>query len=174
MAQRNTFAHFLHDAGLAAWFGGSLMGATGLRRAAATAGRPTDAEDAGWAAWQPVQATAVVAQLISGAGLTVANRGRYVSQRGVAGTSLLRTAVTAAAVVATVAAARSGKELSRASTDDAAAGPERRPLERRTRLLQAIVPTLTGTLVVLDAIMGEQQRPQQVARGVLGRLSPRR
>ena len=34
MAQRNTVIRGLHDLGLAAWFGGSLMGAVGLNKAA--------------------------------------------------------------------------------------------------------------------------------------------
>ena len=37
MAQRNTLAHAMHDIGLAAWFGGSLMGAVGLNGAAGDA-----------------------------------------------------------------------------------------------------------------------------------------
>jgi hypothetical protein len=37
MAQVNTVARSLHDLGLAAWFGGSLMGAVGLNGAAGAA-----------------------------------------------------------------------------------------------------------------------------------------
>jgi hypothetical protein len=36
----NTVARTLHDLGLAAWFGGSLMGATGLNGAAAAVEDP--------------------------------------------------------------------------------------------------------------------------------------
>ena len=42
MAQRNTLAHFLHDAGLAVWFGGSLMGAVGVNGAGARVHRDLD------------------------------------------------------------------------------------------------------------------------------------
>jgi hypothetical protein len=35
MAEDNTLARSLHDVGLAAWFGGSRMGAVGLNGAAA-------------------------------------------------------------------------------------------------------------------------------------------
>ena len=35
MSERNTVVRALNDVGLAAWFGGSLMGATGLNGAAA-------------------------------------------------------------------------------------------------------------------------------------------
>jgi hypothetical protein len=37
----NTVARTLHDLGLAAWFGGSLMGATGVNGAAAVVEDPT-------------------------------------------------------------------------------------------------------------------------------------
>ena len=37
----NTLARTLHDIGLAAWFGGSLMGAAGVNGAAAVVENPT-------------------------------------------------------------------------------------------------------------------------------------
>jgi hypothetical protein len=40
-AKDNTIARTLHDVGLAAWVGGSLMGATGLNGAAAVVDDPT-------------------------------------------------------------------------------------------------------------------------------------
>ena len=169
----NTILRSVNELSLATWFGGSLMGAIGLRRAAATGGEQIKAEDAGWNAWQPVQTAAVLAQLGSGAGLTIANRGRYLLQGGVARTSLARTGVTGAALAATLLAARSGEQLSEASSSGATADEIRR-LQSRTRLFQALVPALTGTMIVFDALMGEQQRPQQVARGVVSRLIPGR
>jgi len=36
------------------------------------------------------------------------------------------------------------------------------------------VPALTGAVLVLNARMGEQQRPAQVTGGLLGRLRPGR
>ena len=45
----NTVARTLHDLGLAAWFGGSLMGATGVNGAAAVVEDPTQRR-AGWPA----------------------------------------------------------------------------------------------------------------------------
>jgi hypothetical protein len=55
--QDNTLARSLHDLGLAAWFGGSLMGAVGLNGAAAVVDRPQQrlrVANAGWARWTPV------------------------------------------------------------------------------------------------------------------------
>ena len=40
MAADNTISRSLHDVGLAAWFGGSLMGAVGLNGAAAQVQEP--------------------------------------------------------------------------------------------------------------------------------------
>jgi hypothetical protein len=48
----NTLARTLHDVGLAAWFGGSLMGAAGLNGAAAVVDDPTQrlrVANNGWA-----------------------------------------------------------------------------------------------------------------------------
>jgi hypothetical protein len=187
---------------LAAWFGGSLMGFVGLPRAADDGEAPTTrAEGRAWSAWQPVQAGAIVSQLASGAALTLANRGRLVGQRGVASTSIARTALTGAAIGATALAARSGRRLEGA-LDGAAPSPHQdagdaRPvaatettagavtapsgpaasddvagLRRRTRALQASVPLLTGALIALDAVMGEQQRPRHVVRGTARRVLP--
>src|SRR5688572_24221734 len=42
MSTRTTFFRSMHDVGLAAWFGGSLMGAVGLNGAAAAAADPRE------------------------------------------------------------------------------------------------------------------------------------
>jgi hypothetical protein len=52
--QDNTLARSLHDLGLAAWFGGSLMGAVGLNGAAAVVDAPEQrlrVANTGWARW---------------------------------------------------------------------------------------------------------------------------
>jgi len=86
--------------------------------------------------------------------------------------------VTAAAVGATAYAAWLGQQTAddsdppvppedaaEAVTSDASDG-----VKRRLALLQWVVPALTGTLVVLNAKMGEQQRPQNVVQGVVERV----
>ncbi len=173
MARTNVTSRAVNELSLAAWFGGSLMGATALRRAAAT-GSPTPwaGEDAGWSAWQPVQYSAMAAQVASGIAITVANRKRVFAQRGVAKVSLVRAGVLAAALGTTFLAARSGRAASQAHQDGDA--ERAASLEHRTRILQWAVPGLTGTLIVLDAIQGEQQRPLQVLTGVAQRLLPDR
>ena len=79
MAQRNTVAHALHDIGLAAWFGGSLMGAIGVNGAAADVDDPRQrarVANAGWNRWTPFNLVAIGAHLVGGAQLLKANKGR--------------------------------------------------------------------------------------------------
>ena len=67
---RNTLARSVHDLGLAAWFGGSLMGAIGVNRSAAKVARSKDTAHvagAGWSAWTPVNLAAIGAYLAGGA-----------------------------------------------------------------------------------------------------------
>lgn len=194
MSDRNTVFRTANTLSLAAWFGGSLMGLVGLPRATTTAsgddGRSSKAiraEGRGWSAWQPVQAGAIASQLASGAALTLANRHRIAGQRGVARTSIVRAGLTGLAIGATAMAARSGRRLEHAldasdsdgkgkSGDDARDGTDAttdvEAIERRTRMLQVAVPVLTGALLTMDSLMGEQQRPNQVLKGTAQRVLP--
>ena len=97
----NTIARSLHDLGLAAWFGGSLMGATGLNGAAAAVQDPTQrlrVANSGWARWTPLNLAGIAAHLAGGAVLTGANQGRLAGQQGVAAASAVKTALTVAAL----------------------------------------------------------------------------
>ncbi len=44
--------------------------------------------------------------------------------------------------------------------------------QRRLSSLQWAIPALTGTLLVMDALLGEQQRPAEVGAGLVQRLLP--
>ncbi len=46
--------------------------------------------------------------------------------------------------------------------------------QRKLKTLQWVIPALTGSMLVMDALMGEQQRPQEVASGIVGRILPDR
>ena len=45
--------------------------------------------------------------------------------------------------------------------------------QRQLTVLQWVIPGLTGAALVLNALMGEQQRPQQVTSGLLQGLRSR-
>lgn len=82
----------LRDLGAAAWFGGALMGATGLNAAADAV--PENREvviTAGWDRWTPVFRVAAVAHLLGSVGVLAKQR---------TGNSVLGLGLTGSAVVA--------------------------------------------------------------------------
>jgi hypothetical protein len=180
-----TIARTLHDVGLAAWFGGSLMGAAGLNGAAAVVEDPAQrlrVANSGWARWTPLNLAGIAAHLAGGAALVGANKGRLRGQKGVATASTVKTALTVAALGTTAYARVLGKRLERAGdtpveggTTPAATTPDEvARSQRRLTTLQWVIPALTGALLIVNARMGEQQRPAQVAFGMVRRLLPRR
>ncbi|OEJ35167.1 hypothetical protein [Streptomyces subrutilus] len=186
MSERNTVLRSLHDIGLAAWFGGSLMGAVGLNGAAK--GHSDSWRDnariasAGWAKWTPVSAVAIGAHLVGGSGLLAANASRVATQQGVAASTVAKTVLTGVALAATAYARMLGKKIELASSQDpqdaeeAAAAFDINKAERQLSYAQWLVPAVTGGLLVLNALHGEQQRPDQQAQGMWQRahsLSPR-
>jgi hypothetical protein len=181
----NTVSRSLHDLGLATWFGGSLMGAVGLNGAAAEAEEPKQrlrVATAGWNRWTPVNLAGIAAHLAGGAVLLGANKGRVASQQGVAQATLVKTALTGAALAATAWSRALGAKLNEAGevpveggTDPSIDTPEDvAKAQHQLKVLQWVIPALTGAVLVLNARMGEQQRPAQVTGGLLGRLRPGR
>jgi hypothetical protein len=185
MTADNTVSRSLHDLGLATWFGGSLMGAVGLNGAAADVEEPKQrlrVATAGWNRWTPVNLAGIAAHVVGGAVLLGANKGRVASQQGVAQATVVKTALTGAALAATAWSRALGAKLEAAGevpveggTDPSGDTPEDvAKAQRQLKVLQWVIPALTGAVLVLNARMGEQQRPAQVSGGLLGRLRPGR
>jgi len=183
MTQRQTLARSLSEVGLAAWFGGSLMGAVGVNGAAAEvdqADQRARVANAGWRRWTPVNLAAIGAHIVGSTLLTTGNKGRITGQKNVATTAVAKTAVTVGALAATAYARALGQKMIDAGdvpveggTDPAAeTPPEVAGAQRKLNVLQWTIPALTGTLLVIDAKMGEQQRPSQVSAGTGKRLMP--
>jgi hypothetical protein len=183
MAETNTVARTLHDVGLAAWFGGSLMGAVGVNGAASEVTSPAERSkvaNAGWARWTPVNLAAIAAHVTGGILLTGGNRKRMVAQAGVGQASTVKTVLTGAALVATGYSRVLGQKVMNAGTPPVQGATEPGPAtpddvagaQRQLKALQWVIPALTGALLVVNARMGEQQRPQSVVSGVLHRLNP--
>lgn len=174
----NTVARTLHDVGLAAWFGGSLMGAVGLNGAAAAVD-PADQRlrvaNAGWARWTPVNLAGIAAHVAGGSVLLVANKGRLAGQRGVATATIAKTALTGLALAATGYSRVLGAKLQRVgdtpveggTTPTSSTPEEVAKAQRQLNVLQWVIPGLTGATLVLNAKMGEQQRPTEVTAGLL-------
>ena len=183
MVQRNTVARSLHELGLAAWFGGSLMGAIGLNGAAAEVERKEQrarVANAGWNRWTPVNLGAIGAHLAGAALLTAGNKSRVAGQKGVGAASIAKTGLTAAALAGTAYSRALGQKVVEAgdvpfeggTTPAPETPPEVAGAQRKLNVLQWAIPAITGVLVLADAFMGEQQRPSQVASGVGKRLLP--
>ncbi|HYN66398.1 MAG TPA: hypothetical protein VES93_05870 [Ornithinibacter sp.] len=164
MSGYSTVVRATHLVTNAAWFGGSLMGAVALNRAAREGDdshEQAEIADAGWTRWGPVQGAAVGLHLVSGVAILADNRRRVVAHTPTTVAVVAKTALTGAAVLASAAAYRIGAELGeakeRADQDPAAAGRARH-LATTMRWLQWATPATTAGILVLDAYLGEQQR----------------
>jgi hypothetical protein len=187
MTETNTLARSLHDLGLAAWFGGSMMGAVGLNGATSEIDNRTDrvrVANSGWGRWTPVNAIAIGAHLLGGLQLTKENKARLAGQQDVGRLSLYKTGFTFAALGATAYSRLLGQKIMNAEAEQsqvAAEGattpaqgtpPEVAKAQKQLQFLQFLIPVLTGGVLVLNAKMGEQQRPAEVAKGFVSRLNP--
>jgi hypothetical protein len=180
MPQTNTFARSLHEIGLASWFGGSLMGAVGLNGAAAQVDDPRQrarVANAGWDRWTPVNAAGIGAHLLGGAVLTAANKARLATQPGVATATGVKLGLQGAALAATAYSRVLGHRIKTAgdvpvdggTTPGSGTPPDVASAQRQLAVLQWVIPALTGAQIVVNAVMGEQQRPKSVAAGLIER-----
>jgi hypothetical protein len=178
---RNTLSRSLHDVGLAAWFGGTLANAVALNPAAAEADGTHAAgavANTGWNRWTPVNAAAIALHVGGSVAQLAANQGRVANQAGVGSMVLVKTTLTAAALGATAYSRVLGKKVSqqvavpaRSGTEPAATTPkEVANAQRQLSVLQWVIPALTGGLVVVSSLAGEQQRATEVHKGLLARL----
>ncbi|MCU1691382.1 MAG: hypothetical protein JWM64_473 [Frankiales bacterium] len=180
MAQRNTVAHFLHDAGLAAWFGGSLMGAVGVNGAAKDVDDPRQrarVANAGWGRWTPVNLVAIGAHLVGGFQLLKENKGRVATQKGVLANTNTKLALTAGALGATAYARVLGQKMMNAGDVPVGGGadpiastpPEVAKAQKQLHALQWVIPALTGGILASSSLHEEQQTPtEQFKNTVLG------
>ena len=181
MAQ-DTLSRSLHDVGLAAWFGGTLANAVALNPAAAeadTASGTGRVANTGWNRWTPVNAAAIGAHLAGSVGELVGNRSRLVAQRGVGTMALAKTGLTVAALAVTGYSRLLGRKVADdtsvpalAGTEPAASTPnDVAKAQKQLAALQWAVPALTGALIVISSLAGEQQRASEVKKGILARFT---
>ncbi|MGL5826531.1 MAG: hypothetical protein ACRCYU_17215 [Nocardioides sp.] len=181
----NTASRSMHDIGLAAWFGGNLANAVALNPAAGEAGahdRTGAVVNTGWDRWTPVNAAAIGLHLAGSLGQLKGNRSRLLTQKGVGAMAVTKTVLTAAALGASAYGRMLGRKVSEQTdvpTDSGTVPATETPEQvahalRQLRILQWVIPGLTGALVVVSALAGEQQRPQSVLHGVADRVVPER
>ena len=181
MTRTATTAHLLHDAGLAVWFGGTLMGAVGVNGASGDLDDPGQraraASDA-WSRWTPVNAIAIGSHLLGGALLLKENKGRVAHQKGVKANTVAKLGLTGSALLATAYARTLGQRVISAGDVPVADGttplgstpPDVAGAQRQLKALQWAIPGLTGAIMASSALHEEQQRPVQVLKGTLANV----
>ena len=178
MSKRNTFSRTAHDVGLAAWFGGSLMGAIGLNGATAKAKTSQETlrlSSIGWARWTPVAIAAIGAHAVGGVGLIAGNKDRLDRQDEAKANTAIKLIVTVAAAGLTAYSGVLGKKIydnqdepTEGTTEPTSStDPELASAQRQLRYCQWAIPALTGIALVMGAQQGEQQRPIEQAKGFL-------
>lgn len=174
----HTLIHVLHDVGAATWFGGSLMGATGLNAAAASLDDPTQraaASTAGWSRWAPVGGAAVLAHVIGAAGLARTEAPRVSAQQGARRSTAVKTALTAAglgvsgwSLLLNRKMAAAGPVPVEGATEPMATTPDEvAAVQRQLKLVQWLNPLLAGAIVGVASWQEEQKRASQSVPGVL-------
>jgi hypothetical protein len=158
------------------------MGAVGLNGAGAAVRDPQDrarVSATGWAKWAPVNAAAIGAHLLGGGAILYNNRKRAKYQSGVTSNTAAKLAVTGAALGATAVsgalgakAAQGDGQPAEGATEPSSATPKDvATAQKQLRYLQWALPVLTGTILILGAQQGEQQRPSQIISGIGNKIS---
>jgi hypothetical protein len=105
-------------------------------------------------------------------------------QKGVGKASVVKAGLTAAALGATAYSRILGQRVMKAGDVPVAGGttpttgtpPEVAAAQKQLDALQWVIPGLTGSVLAMNSLMGEQQRPTEVAKGlvknVAKKLSP--
>jgi hypothetical protein len=169
MDDLDKFARAAHDLGLAGWFGGALMGASAVNGTAKKEGQTGTSvriANEAWRRWSPFWAASVAMYGLGSTQLIRANTSRMRRQSGVRELAALKAALSLAALGASGYA----RILARGLPEDSAPTAEQAEARKRLARTQWAVPGLLAGAVAVNALMGEQQRPIHVAKGVLRSL----
>lgn len=169
-------ARAAHDLGLAAWFGGSTMGAVALNAATREVEEHTQrlrVADAAWFRWAPVVAVAMGAHFAGAAALPRLSAAGT-RRGGPPPLAVLRTAFSIGAVLATAETGWSGRRVVAAGDVPVATAVE--PIAdtpddvaramRRLRVAQWLVPAFTAGIAVINAVQQEADRRGPLLAGV--------
>jgi hypothetical protein len=166
MSRTTTALRSLHDVGLAAWFGGGLMGAVSVNSTARRAENLSDRHrlaSAGWERWSPYSNAAIGLHLAGSAGLALADRRTLRRDGRARSIAVAKTALTGGALWLTVLAERRADLVEAEVT-----APEGSPQDPGTtpgqlghaqdqlRILRWTVTALTGGVLVLGAVQARR------------------
>ncbi len=191
MEGRNTLAEALHDLGIAAWFGGSLFGASAANAATYELDSEADrlrAANSAWARFTPINAAAIGAHLLGALGLVRSTPHHVALQQGMPRVGTVKTAFTIGALAATAYARVLGQKVMQYESQHAGQGgtvaaagatapapttpPDVAQAQQQLKLLQYAIPVLTGGVIVTHGWMVQSMRPRPVLKQVASRLIP--
>jgi hypothetical protein len=161
MSRSTVVLRSLHDIGLAAWFGGGLMGAVGVNSTARRVSNLSERHRVsahGWSRWSPVSAVAIGAHAVGAAGLLLTERDHLAHDPAARATAVAKAGLTGAALGLTVLAEKRADMVEHHldgpdndAPEDRSAG-EFAHAQEQLRVLRWAVPVLTGAAIVLGAL----------------------
>lgn len=174
----HTLVRLLHDVGAATWFGGSLMGATGLNGAAAALDDPAQrwrASTAGWSRWAPVGGAGLAAHVVGSAGLARVDVPRIAAQQGVGRSTAVRTVLTGAGIGLSAWSLALNRKLAAAgpvpvlgaTEPSVATPPDVAAAQRQLKVVQWLHPLVAGGIIAVGSWQDEQKRATQTVPGLL-------
>jgi|tagenome__1003787_1003787.scaffolds.fasta_scaffold20070078_1 hypothetical protein len=169
MDDLDKLARAAHDVGLAGWFGGALMGASAINGTAKKEGQTGTSvriANEAWRRWSPFWAASVTLYGLGSTRLTKANASRIRRQSHVRELAALKAGLSLAALGASGYA----RMLARGLPEDSAPTAEQAQARKRLARTQWAVPGLLAGAVAVNALMGEQQRPLHMAKGIVRNL----
>lgn len=184
-------AQAVHDLGSAMWFGGTLMGATGVNKAGRDLSNEFDritVSKSAWARFSPLQWTGIAMTVLAGLQLTRSSADRLAAQRSFGSVGALKAGLTIAGIAATAYSAYCGGQIAQlaeqarereqhidvedATTPTPHTPPDIAQWQRRQRIAQYLVPFLAGANIACGSYLVQSYRPRATARGIMGRFRP--
>ncbi|WP_432837583.1 hypothetical protein [Dactylosporangium sp. CA-092794] len=192
-SDNHAIAQAVHDVGSALWFGGTVMGVTGVNKSGSDLEQGIDrirVAESAWVRFSPLQWAGVAATTLAGLQLTRTSGRRLALQKGFAPVGAAKAGITVLGAAATAYAAYCGMRIGKAAEQAAARGdrievqdataptpatpPEIAKWQRRQRVTQVAVPVLAGANIVCGSYLAQSYRAGAATKGVLRRLLPGR
>ena len=110
----HAMAQAVHDLGSAMWFGGTLMGATGVNKAGRDLSDEFDrirVAKSAWIRFQPLQWSGIAMTVLAGLQLTRSSAGRLAAQQSFGTVGAIKAGLTALGIASTVYAAYCGRKI---------------------------------------------------------------
>ena len=192
-SDNHAVAQAVHDVGSALWFGGTVMGVTGVNKSGSDLEQGIDrirVAESAWNRFSPMQWAGIGATMLAGLQLTRVGAGRLAMQRGFGSVGALKAGITVLGAAATAYSAYCGSRIGQlaeqaydrgndidvrdATVPGPATPPQIATWQRRQRIAQVAVPILAGANIVCGSYLVQSYRPAATTKGILRRFLPDR